>query len=162
MTVILKELVEILTTLLELPVKLSAFLDMDAKLCCVGMDVFLLSCVPYNSKNSRFQITYFFWEDKTVWLYHFLESYVLFGILWAIPSAVLWIPQLYSLHEIWCWECIVLFLIVWHLVHNSEFSILGVCIQKPFSRLYQSFLLVGQQSNKVCMWRMEVKIDKRQ
>lgn len=100
MTVILKELVEIFTTLLELPVKLSAFLDMDAKLCCVGMDVFLLSCVPYNSKNSRFQITYFFWEDKTVWLYHFLESYVLFGILWAIPSAVLWIPQLYSLHEI--------------------------------------------------------------
>lgn len=52
---------------------------------------------------------------------YFLESYVLFGILWAIPSVVLWIPQLYSLNEIWCWECIILFLIVWHLVQNSEF-----------------------------------------
>lgn len=106
MTVILKELVEILTTLLELPVKLSVFLDMDAKLCCVGVDVFLLFCVPYNSKNSCFQTTsYFFWEDKTVVIS--LEAAVIFwshmfffGILWAIPSAVLWIPQLYSLHEI--------------------------------------------------------------
>lgn len=81
MTVILKELVEILTTLLELPVKLSAFLDMDAKLCCVGMDVFLLSCVPYNSKNSRFQTTtYFFWEDRTVWLYP-LKLRLFFGVV---------------------------------------------------------------------------------
>lgn len=77
MTVILKELVEILNTLLELPVKLSVFLDMDAKLCCVGVDVFLLFCVPYNSKNSCFQTTsYFFWEDKTVVIS--LEAAVIF------------------------------------------------------------------------------------